>query len=59
MGRVSLPSIEEPQNQARVFDHVIATIEVESEHLNAVDSRAQTLLEESANVLTKFWTSGN
>lgn len=40
-------------------DHVIATIDVEGEHLNAFDSRAQTLLEESANVLTKFWTSGN
>ena len=40
-------------------DHVIGTIDVESEHLNAFDSKAQALLEESANVLTKFWTSGN
>jgi len=39
-------------------DHVIGTIDVESEHLNAFDSEAQALLEESANVLTKFWTSG-
>jgi putative methionine-R-sulfoxide reductase with GAF domain len=39
-------------------DHVIGTIDVESEHLNAFDSKAQALLEESANVLTKFWTSG-
>jgi len=39
--------------------HVIGTIDVESEHLNAFDSKAQALLEESANVLTKFWTSGN
>jgi L-methionine (R)-S-oxide reductase len=40
-------------------DHVIGTIDVESEHLNAFDSKVQALLEESANVLTKFWTSGN
>jgi L-methionine (R)-S-oxide reductase len=40
-------------------DHVIGTIDVESEHLNAFDSKAQALLEESANVLTKFWTDGN
>jgi GAF domain-containing protein len=40
-------------------DHVIATIDVESEHLNAFDSEAQALLEESANVLRKFWSSGN
>jgi putative methionine-R-sulfoxide reductase with GAF domain len=40
-------------------DHVIGTIDVESEHLNAFDSKAQALLEECANVLTKFWTSGN
>ncbi|HMI51247.1 MAG TPA: GAF domain-containing protein [Candidatus Saccharimonadales bacterium] len=40
-------------------DHVIGTIDVESEHLNAFDSKAQTLLEESANVLRKFWTSGD
>src|ERR1700730_7183430 len=39
-------------------DHVIGTIDIESEHLNAFDSKAQALLEESANVLTKFWTSG-
>jgi hypothetical protein len=32
---------------------------VESEQLNAFDSGAQALLEESAKVLTKFWTSGN
>jgi L-methionine (R)-S-oxide reductase len=40
-------------------NHVIGTIDVESEHLNAFDSKAQALLEESANVLTKFWASGN
>jgi L-methionine (R)-S-oxide reductase len=40
-------------------DHVIGTIDVESEHRNAFDSKAQALLEESANVLTKFWTGGN
>jgi L-methionine (R)-S-oxide reductase len=40
-------------------DHVIGTIDVESEHLNAFDSEAQALLEESANVLRKFWSSGN
>jgi putative methionine-R-sulfoxide reductase with GAF domain len=40
-------------------DHVIGTIDVESEHLNAFDSTARALLEESANVLTKFWTSDN
>jgi putative methionine-R-sulfoxide reductase with GAF domain len=40
-------------------DHVIGTIDVESEHLNAFDSKAQALLEESANVLRKFWSSGN
>jgi L-methionine (R)-S-oxide reductase len=40
-------------------DHVIGTIDVESEHLNAFDSKAQSLLEECANVLTKFWTSAN
>ncbi len=40
-------------------DHVIGTIDVESEHLSAFDSRAQALLEESANVLTKLWTSSN
>ena len=40
-------------------DHVIGTIDVESEHRNAFDSKAQALLEESANVLRKFWTSGN
>jgi putative methionine-R-sulfoxide reductase with GAF domain len=40
-------------------DHVIGTIDVESEQLNAFDSGAQALLEESAKVLTKFWTSGN
>jgi L-methionine (R)-S-oxide reductase len=40
-------------------DHVIGTIDVESEHLNAFDPKAQALLEESANVLTKFWTGGN
>jgi L-methionine (R)-S-oxide reductase len=40
-------------------DHVIGTIDVESEHLNAFDSEAQALLEESANVLLKFWSSGN
>ena len=40
-------------------DYVIGTIDVESERLNAFDSKAQALLEESANVLTKFWTSGN
>jgi L-methionine (R)-S-oxide reductase len=40
-------------------EHVIGTIDVESEHLNAFDSKAQALLEESANVLAKFWTSGN
>jgi L-methionine (R)-S-oxide reductase len=40
-------------------DHVIGTIDVESEHLNAFDSKAQALLEESANVLRKFWRSGN
>jgi putative methionine-R-sulfoxide reductase with GAF domain len=39
-------------------DHVIGTIDVESEHLNAFDSKVQALLEESANVLTKFWTGG-
>jgi GAF domain-containing protein len=38
-------------------DHVIGTIDVESEHLDAFDSKAQALLEESANVLTKFWSS--
>jgi L-methionine (R)-S-oxide reductase len=36
-------------------DHVIGTMDVESEHLNAFDSKTQALLEESANVLTKFW----
>ena len=40
-------------------DHVIGTIDVESEHPNAFDSKAQALLEESANVLTKFWIGGN
>jgi L-methionine (R)-S-oxide reductase len=40
-------------------DHVIGTIDVESEQLNAFDSEAQALLEESANVLWKFWSSGN
>jgi putative methionine-R-sulfoxide reductase with GAF domain len=40
-------------------DQVIGTIDVESEHLNAFYSKAQALLEESANVLTKFWASGN
>lgn len=40
-------------------DHVIGTIDVESEHLDAFDSGAQALLEESANVLAKFWTIGN
>jgi len=39
--------------------HVIGTIDVESEHLNAFDSKAQALLEESANALRKFWSSGN
>ncbi len=38
-------------------DQVIGTIDVESEHLNAFDSKAQALLEESANVLRKFWNS--
>ena len=40
-------------------DHVIGTIDVESEHLNAFDSKAKALLEECAKVLTKYWTSGN
>jgi L-methionine (R)-S-oxide reductase len=40
-------------------DQVIGTIDVESEHLDAFDPQAQALLEESANVLTKLWTSGN
>lgn len=40
-------------------DHVIGTLDVESEHLNAFDSTTQALLEECANVLTNFWTSSN
>jgi L-methionine (R)-S-oxide reductase len=40
-------------------DHVMGTIDVESEQLNAFDSTTQALLEECANVLTNFWTSGN
>ena len=37
-------------------DCVIGTIDVESEHLNAFDSRAQALLEECARLLADFWT---
>jgi L-methionine (R)-S-oxide reductase len=40
-------------------DHVIGTIDVESEHLNAFDFKAQALLEESAHLLRKFWAAGN
>jgi putative methionine-R-sulfoxide reductase with GAF domain len=40
-------------------DHVIGTIDVESEHLNAFDSTAQALLEECAHMLTNFCTGGN
>jgi L-methionine (R)-S-oxide reductase len=40
-------------------DHVIGTIDVESEHRDAFDSEAQAWLEESANVLRKFWSNGN
>ena len=40
-------------------DHVIGTIDVESEHRDAFDSEAQAWLEGSANVLRKFWSSGN
>ena len=40
-------------------DHLIGTIDVESEHPDAFDSEAQALLEGSANVLRKFWSSGN
>lgn len=40
-------------------EHVIGTIDVESEDLNAFDSKAQALLEKSANVLGKFWSSGH
>jgi putative methionine-R-sulfoxide reductase with GAF domain len=37
-------------------DHVVGTIDVKSEHLNAFEFKSQALLEESANVLRKFWT---
>jgi putative methionine-R-sulfoxide reductase with GAF domain len=40
-------------------DHVIGTIDVESEHRNAFDSTAQALLEECAHMLTNFCTGGN
>jgi L-methionine (R)-S-oxide reductase len=40
-------------------DHVIGTIDVESDHLNAFDSTAQALLEECAEVLANFCTGGN
>jgi len=40
-------------------EHVIGTIDVESEDLNAFDSKAQALLEKSANVLGRFWSSGH
>ena len=40
-------------------DHVIGTIDVESEHLNAFDRTAQALLEECAQVLTDFYAGGN
>jgi L-methionine (R)-S-oxide reductase len=39
-------------------DRVIGTIDVESEKLNAFDAAAQALLEECADVLKDFWTSG-
>jgi putative methionine-R-sulfoxide reductase with GAF domain len=37
-------------------DRDIGTIDVESEHLNAFDSAAETLLEECAVLLSGFWT---
>lgn len=36
-------------------DRVIGTIDVESEHRNAFDSKAQALLEECARLLADFW----
>ena len=39
-------------------DRVIGTLDVESEHLNAFDVKAQALLEESARVLEEFWAKG-
>jgi L-methionine (R)-S-oxide reductase len=38
---------------------VVGTIDVESEHLNAFDSRAQALLEECARLLADFSTGGD
>lgn len=35
---------------------VVGTVDVESERVNAFDSSAQSLLEECANVLNRFWT---
>jgi L-methionine (R)-S-oxide reductase len=40
-------------------DRVVGTIDVESEHPNAFDSKAQALLEECARLLTHFWTGRN
>jgi putative methionine-R-sulfoxide reductase with GAF domain len=40
-------------------DRVIGTIDVESETFGAFDAPAQALLEECADVLKDFWTSGN
>jgi L-methionine (R)-S-oxide reductase len=37
---------------------VVGTLDVESEYLNAFDSRAQTLLEECAQILRGLWTAG-
>jgi putative methionine-R-sulfoxide reductase with GAF domain len=40
-------------------DRVIGTLDVESEHPNAFDSKGQALLEECARLLTHFWTARN
>jgi L-methionine (R)-S-oxide reductase len=39
--------------------HVIGTIDVESERVNAFDSASQTRLEECARLLKGFWTNSD
>jgi GAF domain-containing protein len=47
-----------PVSLANVGD-VVGTIDVESERLDAFDSSAQALLEESAHVLAGFWSAAD
>jgi L-methionine (R)-S-oxide reductase len=43
----------------RTGDRVVGTLDVESDELNAFDAGAQALLEECADVLKDFWSSGH